>query len=106
MGRSEAAEEEDPAGESDGVHTRWMAPAFGEDRGAPHHDHGAQHRHQSTASNRAVERRTKSATPPRPNSPARIWMLRIRAPSSGTEMITTKIGLSELITAATPPGSR
>src|SRR5215217_7349333 len=30
----------------------------------------------------------------------------MRAPSNGTEMITTKIGLSELITAATPPGSR
>src|SRR5829696_6271108 len=93
----EATEEERPARESDGVHARWMAPAFGEDRGGPHHDHGAEHRHQSQSvqSGRRAEDQERHST--RPSRPAAIWIIRIRAPSNGTEMITTNIGLSELI---------
>ncbi len=57
-------------------------------------------------SSRALERRTSRATPSTPSAPATSWIGLILVCSQGTDKTTTMIGLKELITEATPPGSR
>ena len=57
-------------------------------------------------SSRAVERSTRSPTPTMPRPPATMSMVRILVCSKGTERTTTISGVIELITEATPPGSR